>query len=221
MADQPHLTYKTFFNREAAEEVQELLNEHGIESKIIENFTSVSLTFLNNPSESGIQLAIQEKDFEKANDLLNQLTDVESSELNGEHYLHSFTDEELYDILAKPDEWNEFDYNLAIKLLSERGKDVNETKLIAFKQKRVEDLAEVKRDQNAWVIIGYFFAFIGGLVGIAIGWSLWKFKKTLPDGGEVYVYNDRDRKHGRRMFIIGIIVLISALIFKLFVGKIS
>lgn len=69
MAAESYSIYKTFFNREAAEEMQELLNEHGIESKIIENFTSVSLTFLNNPSESGVQLAIQEKDFERANAL--------------------------------------------------------------------------------------------------------------------------------------------------------
>jgi len=67
-----------------------------------------------------------------------------------------------------------------------------------------------------WIIVGYFLAVIGGLLGIIIGYLLMSSKKTLPNGVRVYSYNDNDRKHGKVIFIIGIIVIVISASIKIF-----
>jgi len=126
--------------------------------------------------------------------------------LNRGHYLFEFTNEELYEILEKPDEWNYIDYKLAQKILKERGKDINENLLASLKEERVTELSKPERRYSFWIIVGYISSLLGGLLGLAIGWILWTMKKTLPNGERIYVYSESDRRHGKIMFMIGIII---------------
>jgi hypothetical protein len=56
--------------------------------------------------------------------------------------LFNFSDEELFDHLAKPDEWLAFDYQLAQKILDERGKQVDKEFLNSLKKAKIETLAK-------------------------------------------------------------------------------
>lgn len=49
----------------------------------------------------------------------------------------------------------------------------------------------------------------GGVIGVFVGLSLWKFKKLLPDGNSVYRFLPADRLHGNIIFYLGIIAVIS------------
>jgi hypothetical protein len=49
-------------------------------------------------------------------------------------------------------------------------------------------------------------AMAGGFFGILMGWLFSNMKKTLPNGDRVYVYNNADRIHGRRIMNIGLVV---------------
>jgi ATP-dependent Zn protease len=122
--------------------------------------------------------------------------------------LFDFTDQELYDILAKPDEWSAFDYQLSQRILKERGKEIDKDFLNSLRKTRIEDLAkpEEKQTNNVWV--GYLFSLLGGLIGIAIGWNMMSSKKKLPNGEEIFSYQENDRKHGKRIMILGIVMLI-------------
>jgi len=211
------IPYKTFFNREAAQELQEILGEHDIPSTIVENFSSVTLTFLNNPDDSNVQLLLKQSDIEKANLLLEQLAEVENGDPDENYYLYDFTEEELYEIVANADEWSKYDYDLANKLLTERGKDIDINSLKQSEQKQLESLVYGK-SQSMWLVFGYIFALMGGLLGIAIGWNFWKLRKTLPDGTEVYAYKERDRIHGRIIFILGVAVLATIICLKIWHG---
>lgn len=70
------------------------------------------------------------------------------------------------------------------------------------------ELAKPDQRNRGWIYAGYFFAFPGGLLGIFIGWHLSTFKKTLPNGEKVYGYNVKDRTHGNRILIIGLVMLV-------------
>ena len=113
----------------------------------------------------------------------------------------------MYEILLKADEWNEFDYKLAQKILVQRGKSVDTELLKALKKQRIELLAKPEENQKSWIVAGYIFATLGGLLGIFIGYSLWTSKKSLPNGQKVYSYNEKDRTHGKNIFYIGLITL--------------
>jgi len=80
-----------------------------------------------------------------------------------------FSDEELYTILIKSDEWGEFDYVLAKKILQSRGKEINEEMIQLHKKQRIEDLAKTDESLPAWIYMGYASSFLGGLFGVFIG----------------------------------------------------
>ena len=124
---------------------------------------------------------------------------------------------ELYDILLKSDEWNKFDYSLAQKILRDRGKNIDKELLDSLKKQRLEDLAKPDENQKPWIIAGYVFALLGGFLGLIIGYFLWTSKKTLPNGQKVYSYSSNDRKHGKYIFYIALIIFPSALLLKVFV----
>ena len=81
-------------------------------------------------------------------------------------------------------------------------------------EQRLEERAQPAENQKQWIIAGYIFACLGGLLGIIIGYYLWTSKKTLPNGQKVPSYTESDRKHGKYIFYIGLIVAPTALIIK-------
>ena len=146
-------------------------------------------------------------DFEKAEKILEQNAELLISQVDENYYLYDFSDEELYEILLKSDEWSELDNKLAVQILQKRGKAVDTEILNVLKKERLQVLSKPEESQTPWIIVGYIAALLGGLIGIAIGYSIWKAKKTLPNGQSVYSYNENDRREGKRIFILGLILL--------------
>ena len=130
--------------------------------------------------------------------------------------MFDFTNEELYDILLKSDEWNKFDYILAQKILKEREKPIDEDLIESLKKQRIEELARPEGNQKPWIIAGYLFALLGGFLGIIIGYFLWTSKKTLPNGQKVYSYSKKDRTQEKYIFFVAIIIFPISLILRVF-----
>lgn len=206
--------FKKYPTLEQAAELKELLDKEGIESVLGDNIPPVDVTFSGSTLQHEFEVRIKPSDFDKAEDLLEQQAENLIDQVDKDYYLFDFTDEELYEILLKSDEWNEFDYTLAQKILSQRGKPIDKALLNSLKNERLKQLAQPEENQRAWIILGYIFAFLGGLLGIVIGYFLWTAKKTLPNGEKVYSYSEKDRKQGKYIFIIAIIVLPIALILR-------
>jgi hypothetical protein len=131
-----------------------------------------------------------------------------------DHYLFEFKDEELFDILASPDEWSAYDYQLARRILSERGIDIDAKLLNLLKKSRMEVLAQPEQKQTTYLGVAYLFSFLGGIIGIVIGWNLVTARKTLPNGQQIYAYRESDRRHGRRIMALGVIMIVVWLFFK-------
>ena len=88
-----------------------------------------------------------------------------------------------------------------------------------IQKQRIEDLAKPESNQKLWIWFGYAAALVGGLLGIIIGHLLWKGKKTLPDKTQVYTYSESDRKHGKIIFYIGILMLTLIILFRILAQK--
>lgn len=145
-----------------------------------------------------IDLYINKTDFENADKTL-----LDKSE--NQHYLYEFSDQELIDVVINESEWNKFDVNLANTILKERGKEISEDLLKSFKVQRIKDLSKPDESQRGWIMAGYLFAILGGLISIFIGYHLKTYKKKLPNGEKIYAFNESDRIHGNWIFILGII----------------
>lgn len=190
-----------------AQEMELILNNHGIQTTITDNIPPVDVTFSGNTLLHEYEVQIKQEDFKKAEETLQKSADNILDEIDRDYYLFDFTDEELYDILLKSDEWSEFAYSLAQKILEERGKSIDETLLKNLKTERLADLAKPEGNQKSWIIGGYIFAFLGGFIGSIIGYSIWTAKKVLPNGEKVYSHSEQDRTHGKNIVYIGLVVL--------------
>lgn len=206
--------FKKFLTLEQANEVKELLKENGIESLLADNVPPVDVTFSGSTLQNEFEIRIKQSDFKKAEKILEKDAENLIDQIDKDYYLFEFTDEELYEILLKPDQWNALDYTLAKKILKQRGKPIDKELLNSLKNERLKDLAKPEENQKPWIIAGYIFSLLGGFLGLIIGYFLWTSKKTLPNGQKVYSYSANDRKHGKYIFYIGLIITPIALLLK-------
>jgi hypothetical protein len=205
------LVYKRFYEQERATELTNILTDNGIDFEVTEDKENLDSLYGDKTFSKQYFVKINGDDFKKADSILLKLSEQEIDTADKDHYLYGFTDEELFEIISKPDEWNPFDFQLSKKILRERGKEINQETIDLLKKQRLNDLAKPEEGQRNWIYAGYLFALLGGLIGVFIGWHLSTYRKTLPNGQQVYGYKQEDRKHGRRIWILGAIMFIISL----------
>jgi hypothetical protein len=210
------IAFRNFPTLIQAKELQTLLNENNIKTVLADNIAPIDISFSGSTLQNQYEIQIESSDFEKAEAVLEKEAEIMLDRIDKDYYLLSFTNEELYEILLNSDEWNIFDYKLAQKLLADRGKTIDSEMLTTLKKERLKILSKPEENQKPWIIAGYIFSLLGGGIGIIIGYSLWKSKKTLPNGERVYSYSDQDRKSGKRIFLISIIIFPLSFIFSIF-----
>lgn len=149
---------------------------------------------------------LQPADFEAAREVQEQVNEQQLRELPSEHYLYQFSNAELFDILARPDEWSSFDVTLARVLLTQRGQPVTPDTLRTLRQRRAAELARPEAAHPGWLWAGYLLALLGGLLGLLMGAHLYWHRRSLPDGRRAYAYSSRVRMHGLRMLLLAVIV---------------
>lgn len=201
------ITFEKFNDQNSVKELGDLLAEQNIEFVLQDNSLSFDPTFANNGFGTEYCIKLKKSDFEKANKILADKSENEINEIDEDYYLLRFTDDELIEVITKSDEWNKFDISLAKKLLKDKGKEITPEKIEEIKRQRIIELSKPEEGQKGYIILGYITAFLGGLLGIFIGWHLLTYKKTLSDGNRIYAYSENDRKQGNRILTIGYIFL--------------
>lgn len=200
------IAFRSFPSLVQAKELEALLSKNNIKTILADNLPPIDITFSGSTLQNQYEVKIDASDFEKAELILEKETENLLDTIDSDYYLMSFTNEELYEILLNSDDWNIFDYKLAQKILTDRGKTIDSDLLVSLKKERLKILAKPEENQKPWIIAGYIFSLLGGGIGIVIGYSLWKSKKTLPNGERVHSYSAEDRKHGKTIFFISIII---------------
>lgn len=212
---QGYTTFKKFPDAGQARSLQALLIDNGIECLFINSSQQLDSSFSGDLLKE-YEVQLKPEDFEKAEKFLEEYTQNMFNGVEEDYYLLSFTNEELYDVVLKKDEWSEFDYMLARKLLSERGKAIDDDEVKALRKQRLEELAKPDANHIGWIIAGYVFALLGGFFGIITGYVISSSKKTLPNGDVVHTYTPQDRAHGRIILMVGLIVLALSILFLIF-----
>ena len=220
MIEEQYLTFQKFSDKGLANELAELLAANNIDF-VVEDTSGFDTTFSNSETNKEYRIKLRKENFEKANTLLLQITLKQLDNVDKDHYLFDFTDEELVEIITKPDEWGQFDYLLAQRLLKERGKEIKPELADTLRKQRLQELAKPEESQKTWIYVGYAIAILGGLLSIFIGWHLLTHKKTLPNGDRVYGYSGSDRKHGNRIFLLGIFFFIIWIVGRIIISSIE
>ncbi|HVX52078.1 MAG TPA: hypothetical protein VHB48_18105 [Chitinophagaceae bacterium] len=219
------VTFQRFNDINLAMEFAEQLKQLRIYCEIDNQTAPFDVSFANNPLEDDIRIKLRPEDFEKANEALDNYYKSMLGTVDKDYYLLQFSNDELVEVLAKPDEWNRFDIQLAKKLLTDRGRQIPEGKLDELQRARLGNLKKEKRIDGLWLIIGYLlpllgflywghiigvvFSIYGSLTGIVAGIVLRYGRKTLPDGSRVYLYAGNVRLHGLLILVLSILAFLS------------
>jgi hypothetical protein len=156
--------YKKFVEEEFAVALTDLLKSHHIEYVLTTDRESLDSLYGDKLHKQEYFVKIRRIDFSRADAILHELGKSQLANVDPDHYLFSFTDEELGDVLIKQDEWNEFDVQLARKILGERGYDLSDEKISHLKRERVIELAKPEKTSWFWILLGYFSSFFGRVV---------------------------------------------------------
>jgi hypothetical protein len=202
------VTFQLFHSRSVAEEMGSWLEREGIPYEIVENKKYFDPSFAFNKIDPEINLKLLAKDFTRARKVLEGVYAKQLEEVDPNYYLFRFKNEELMDIIRKPDEWGIFDHALARKILSDRGVVVPGITEQEVLKTRLDELRKPESVEPVWIGLGYMAALAGGFFGILMGWLFAYMKKTLPNGERIYVYREDDRVHGRRIMNIGLVVFV-------------
>ncbi|MEO8405929.1 MAG: hypothetical protein ABI480_15085 [Chitinophagaceae bacterium] len=206
-------TFLNFNDIESANIVTEKLKENGIEHIIDRSKPLLDTSIVGSSFDQNFHVKLRRMDFQKGHKALEEYYKTQVDNVSNDYYLMSFSDDELKDIIAKPDEWGHFNYQLAQKLLKDKGIEVSERTLNELKEKRINKLAQPEKASRFLLILGYGFIPFGAIIGFLIGRHLFYSKKTLPDGKVVFSYFESDRRHGHRIMIICGVFILLAIVF--------
>jgi len=200
------ITYRKYKSEEEAFELIDLLKSNDIEYTAENIAPAMDITFTGGTElEDKIAIKLKSSDFEKVNNILNNIATENIDLIGKDHYLYDFSDDELFEILENYNEWSSTDFVLAQKILTDRGKQVSNEKVQELKDKKDAELRKSEEGNKGWLIFGYISAILGGFLGIFIGYYHFTFKKSIPTGEKVYIYDAKTRKTGLRIFFMGIV----------------
>ena len=106
-------TFRTFKDEHPATDLAQWLQERGVEAQVADTSVSFDPSFSNSGLNKEWAVRIAPEDFSKAGNLLRDYYAAQVDAIPADYYLFEFSDEELMDILKKPDEWGDLDYVLA------------------------------------------------------------------------------------------------------------
>jgi hypothetical protein len=221
------IVFQRFTNRDEATTVGNTLGSNGIAWEIEEERALLDENIVGRQYNDRILLKINSEDFSRAKQLLLDATEVDLSQVEKGYMLLSLSNDELRDVVAKPDEWGAYNYKLALALLAKRGVELSPERVDELETRRVQELSAPRELNAAWLLFGYGFSLLGivarllgspsalfvlysfylipGVLGIILGLYIRYTSVTLPDGRQVFSFSAGARRHGMYMILVGVL----------------
>lgn len=225
----PFLTFRKFTDPELARIITEQFDQAGIEYNLTKDSGPVDSLIIGDAYLPDYVLKIQAGDFSKANTILDAYYKPMVDSADPGYYLFGFSNNELMEIISRPDEWGHFDYQLAKKILQQKNINVDDATLLKLKERRNDELSKPESSALLLLALGYtcilagilsiFRLFDGDnrpfplvlLIGCFIGHHLYRSTKTIPDGTSVPAYKKTDRLQGSIILVTSIVLLVFSL----------
>lgn len=203
-----YATYEKFFNPEQAEPVLDILKDNEIPYEFgAVNKPAVDPLLSGGGPAYEYEVKIPANQFETANRLMREKIQINLNEIDPDYYLFSFDNNELIAILKEPDEWGRLDYVIAREILESRGIRFSTEELDGFWDTKMEKLAQPAKASSLGKWGGYSLSVVIPFIGIVTGLIYWQSTKTLPNGNRCYIYDEENRKLGKNMVFISIIII--------------
>lgn len=197
----------------------DMLEEHGIPYLATGAEAVIDEAIVGSGLMPKVVLKLRPEDFSKINAIIAEQI-ASGAENFSDHYLQAFSDEELKDIFAHPDEWSVEDFNIAKVVLRQRGVSITDTTIQALREERLTEIRAGKKGSYFWmslyfvgIIVGAYFGVMYIIAGIGMGYYYAYGKSTDPDGVRYFVYDAQTRTYGKVILYGGSLLFFAELIF--------
>lgn len=201
------VVFKRFRNQQEAEITLQLLRDNDIlyecDSFADDRYFQIEM---GAGSAKGFFVKILPSSFEKTRLILREEAQKALEDIPENYYLYGFSAKELVEVVQKPDEWSELDYELAKYLLAEQGIKISAAQEKEILQQR--DNERTKPISASWQMIMMGFLLLPLLYGAVIGWEIATAEKVLSNGQRIYVYDKKSRMIGKMLVAAPLIILL-------------
>lgn len=214
--------FRDFFVLDQAEFVVNLLKSATIPYKLEKSQTVIDEAIVGNTLTPKFVLRLPPVFFEKANDLIRSNTQISDAYLE-EHYLDQLDENELIEILEKPDEWSIEDGLVAQRILANRGKEISEEEIQQMQEERRTLLRTGRSESRGKILsfyllslaVSFFFSAFYVLAGLGLSWYYWKDTNVDATGYKYFSFDESTRKFGQNMFWFWLVIVIPFFFFLL------
>ena len=199
----------------------QLFKENDISYRAKEKKAILDPIIIGQTLEMKYWIEIYDSEFVRANKILEQLAadNFSTEDITG-HYLNDLTNEELEEMIIKPDEWNQDAIMIAKLILDSRGIQINKNEIEEKIKDRYQALKEPKKASSIAMFIyfivailaGYFSILIGSIASIGMGFYYSFFRGTAPDGEKYFEFDESTRQSGFILILVSIIMFIIGLV---------
>jgi hypothetical protein len=119
--------YLRFPDIQKATEYTSVLDKHNIPYQLDDSSKRMKIisVAIDDPWSDQYILKLMESDFENAEKVFNEELDNEVKQVTHEHYLYSFADKDIIDVIANQSDWTKEEVKLAMKIANERKLDLS------------------------------------------------------------------------------------------------
>lgn len=206
-------TYTKFYTPENAQFLISLLQQHNIPYSLEHEVNQLDKVYIGEAVEAMYALKIPGNRFNEVNALLAEQAKTDMAQAGFDHYLQSYSTEELREIIHDPNSWNAYDLQVATALYTEKT-----NRSIAVPITDINSFTPAKME-TIWLFLGYLASvlaftnfFFLGAAGFFSGLAIVQAKKILPNGTIVKMYTKKDNTHGRNMMFLSIFCTIAGAI---------
>jgi len=157
------IEYQRFPTIESAVELIDILEENDISYRINDSLGSFDIAASNmSPFDKQVVVFIEEENFEKVNLLFINENSPKEDNADDDHYLYSFSDEDIIEVIANPEDWAELEVTLANQIAKERDLKITAVAIKSARKERFEEQLKVEAETKAQISGGYsWFIWIG------------------------------------------------------------
>ena len=192
---------------EAARAV-EILEQHGIPHIVQHEHETFNPAFTLKSSFNAIHLLVPGTMAQRAAEIPGIHGSSHDPEPTTEAFLADFSDEELREVVAKSDEWNEETVRTAERMLRNRGIEIAEVEKAEMEYRRIIEIRKARAGDPVWMSLAFLGILTVGIPGILIGMGYRYLKGRDPEGRQYYIYNDHTRWWGGFIMIFGMVSLV-------------
>ena len=108
--NEPFIVFQSFYDISLAQEMAEKLKQNDIPLEIEDTSSPIDPVIIGSGLDAEIRIKLRQQDFNKAHSVLEEYYTDQLDTIGKDYYLYDFSDQELIEIIEKPDEWGVLDY---------------------------------------------------------------------------------------------------------------